>query len=188
MTRKLYWGLAVFIIVIIGVAVILLIHTTDTKIKEPANWTAHSTYFMRIYKKNGVDPPPQGYAYRMSEPGVLRLDENGDPILYKEGEAVFYIGIGIGFAPTFEQYQNYLHLIQLRDAERHAGNVNKADQLHAEIVQLKADAQGEIPIVSSSQAVPTHLAEAAAKERSRRASKIMKEAYIDMGLGYMIDY
>ena len=179
MCRRLYWGLTVLIVILFTSSVFLLTRR---------NTNTEMGYHERIYKKYGVQPPPPGYAYRMSDPGVLRLDEDGNPILYKKGEAVFDIVIGIGFAPTYEQYQHYLHLIRLRDAARHAGNDNRADRLNAEIGQLKADAQGEIPVVSCSLGVPKHLAEAAIKKADRRASEIMKQAYIDMGLGYMIDY
>ena len=244
MRNKLYWGLGILIVLLIGAFVFVMVnknaqikqleaeaekaqdkanqmkdtppvaregfkmvphgdHWHEVPIDAPDTWqgephepivkdapvtTERLGYYAKIYKKYGVEPPPPGYAYRMSDPGVLRLDGYGKPILYKEGEAVFDIVIGIGFAPTYEQYQHYLHLIQLRDAARHAGDDNRADQLNAEIDQLEADAQGEIPVVSSSQAVPTHLAEEAKVERSRKASQIMKQAYIDMGLGYMIDY
>lgn len=143
-------------------------------------------YYERIYKKYGIAPPPSGYAYRMSAPGILRLDEKGKPILYKKGEAVFDIVITTGFAPTYEQYQHYLELIRRRDEASRAGNDGRADQLNAEITQLKSNAQGDIPSVSASLAVPTHLAETAAAETDQKASEIMRQAYIDMGLGYMV--
>ncbi|MCY3550248.1 MAG: hypothetical protein OXH39_07290, partial [Candidatus Poribacteria bacterium] len=40
----------------------------------------------RYYQQMGVDPPPKGYTYIMSEPGVPKFDENGMPILLKLGE------------------------------------------------------------------------------------------------------
>lgn len=144
-------------------------------------------YFERIYKKYGVEPPPPGYWYRMSDPGVLKLDENGNPILYKEGEAVFDIHKIPGFAPTYEQYQHYKELIQRRDHARRTGNDARADQLNVEIRQLKEDAQGLIPFVTASQLVPSHLVEEAKTERDRRSSEIIRQAYIDMGLGYMVE-
>ena len=161
---------------------------TQSPMTKKTETTERLGYFARIYKKYGVEPPPPGYAYRMSDPGVLKLDEKGDPILYKKGEPIFDIGKGIGFAPTYEQYKRYEQLIQLWTAAQHAGANNKADQYRAEIDQLEAAAQGEIPVVTSTLAVPKHLYESAEAEANRKASQIMKQAYIDFGLGYMVDY
>ena len=144
--------------------------------------TFYTPYYMRIYKKYGVDPPPIGYTYRMLEPGILRLDENGNPILKKIGAPVVDIHKVPGFAPTYEQYIHYKELIRLRDHERRTGNDAAADQLNAEIRQLKDQAQGLIPIASSSRGRATE------EEEDRLVSKVLRQAYIDMGLGYMIDY
>ena len=156
--------------------------TTQTKnalqgATEKQGATVRLGYFERIYKKYGVEPPPPGYAYRMSDPGVLKLDENGNPMLYKEGEPIFDVAIGTGFAPTYEQYQHYLHLIKVRDIERHAGNDAEADRLNAEIAQLKKEARGDIPVVTSTQSAPKHIIEATAEARSQRASELMRQAY-----------
>ncbi len=242
MRRKMYWGLAVLIVILFTAGVFLLMQrnidlepevvfeppspeviqkikediaerkaqgvdeqpppgetsenrtptATQTKnalqgATEKQGGTVRLGYFERIYKKYGVEPPPPGYAYRMSDPGVLKLDENGNPMLYKEGEPIFDVAIGTGFAPTYEQYQHYLHLIKVRDIERHAGNDAEADRLNAEIDQLEKEAQGDIPIVTASQSVPTHLAEAASVATDQRASEILRQAYIDMDLGYMVE-
>ena len=256
MTRKIYWGLAILIVLLIGVSVFLLMQNTDTEPKviindvseeqlddirkqihsqikstpkppdEPGfKWVWHQnhwdkvkidevvsktpvvqektpiregengspnqyvkpgSYHDRLYKKYGVDPPPLGYDYRRSDPWVLKLDENGNPILYKIGEAVFDVHKVPGFAPTYEQYQQYKELIRKRDHERRTGNDAAADQFNAEIYQLKSKAQGLIPIVGSSLGVPTHLAKSALEAEDRRASEILRQAYIDMGLGHMV--
>ncbi len=149
--------------------------------------TERLSYYERIYKKYGVVPPPPGYRYRMTEPGVLKLDENRKPILYKEGEPVFDIHKIPGFAPTYEQYQEYEALIRQRDEERWAGNDARAEQLNAEIRQLKGKAQGSIPFVTGSLGVPTHLKEEASAEMDRRAHEVIKQAYIDMGLEHMVE-
>ena len=148
----------------------------------------HVSYHDRLYKKYDVPPPPPGYKYRMSDPGVLVLDDNGDPIMYKEGEAVFYISKVPGFAPTREQYKYYQELIRKRDHERSTGNNAAADQFNEEIRQLKAEAQGLIPSVSSSLGAEKHLYEAAEAEQERRSTEVIKQAYIDMGLGHMVSY
>ena len=148
----------------------------------------HDYYYDRVYKKYGVPPPPPGYGYRMSDPGVLRLDDNGNPILYKEGEPVFDVHKIPGFAPTREQYQYYKELIRKRDHERRTGNDAAADQFNAKIRQLKAEAQGVIPFVTSSLGIESHLYEAAKADQERKAGEIMKQAYIDMGLGHMVGH
>ncbi len=149
--------------------------------------TDATPFYRRLYKRYGVEPPPPGYAYVRSDPNVITLDKNGNPILYKRGEALFEITKITGFAPTYEQYQQYQQLRARRDAARNRGDKAEAERLIAEIAKFKADARGSIPFISSSLATETHLYEAARTKASERATKVMQQAYIEMGLGYMVE-
>ena len=143
--------------------------------------TFYTPYYMRIYKKYGVDPPPPGYTYRFLEPSVLRLDENGNPILKKIGAPVCDIKLVPGFAPTYEQYIRYKELIRRRDNERWTGNDAAADQYTEKIRQLKEKAQGLIPIAFSSRGHATK------EEEDRLVNKVLRQAYIDLGLEHLFN-
>ncbi len=102
--------------------------------------------FDQFYLQRGLKPPPRGYQYRWKDIGVPLLDENGTPVLQKEGEPCVEIKMGVGFAPTREEYERYQ---QLQDAQGWAesrGDVAEVNRLTAEIEALEASVQRMRPL------------------------------------------
>lgn len=108
----------------------------DPKIKD---WSkAHRA------RRAGVKPPPPGYEYRYMN-GKLWLDNEGNPILFKEDSFTISMRLGIGYAPTFEQHQSISLLEARRYEENVQGNIKMVKQLDIEIAYLKYQARGELP-------------------------------------------
>lgn len=102
--------------------------------------------FDQFYLQRGLKPPPKGYKYRWKEIGVPLLDENGNPVLQKEGEPLVEIKMGIGFAPTLEEYERYKQLREDYEWADTRGEVAKADRLAAEIKALEDSVQRMRPL------------------------------------------
>lgn len=107
----------------------------------------------QFYLQHGLDPPPQGYKYRWKDIGVPLLDENGDPVLQKEGEPWVTINYGIGFAPTREEYEKYEQLQEDQGWAESRGDVAEVARLTAEIEALEASVQRMRPLGATSIAV-----------------------------------
>ena len=146
--------------------------------------TVHHEFYAQSL---GVEPPPEGYYYRVQANGHPVLDENGKPRLFKEGEPIITVKKGIGFAPTREQYKQYKELVAKHDRAYLAGNTAEAARIDAQIEELRAEARGEVPIVTSSLIAPTSQYAAARAAANLKINEISDQAYRDMGLGYMVD-
>ena len=102
--------------------------------------------FDQFYLQHGLKPPPRGYKYVWKDVFVPRLDEDGNPILLKEGDPWVEIKMGIGFAPTLEEYERYEQLREDYEWADTRGEVAKAERLAAEIEALEASVQRMRPI------------------------------------------
>jgi hypothetical protein len=102
--------------------------------------------FDQFYIQHGLKPPPKGYEYVWKDEGVARLDEDGNPILLKKGDPWVEIKMGIGFAPTLEEYQRYEQLREDYEWADTRGEVAKAKRLAADIEALEASVQRMRPI------------------------------------------
>ena len=135
----------------------------------------------------GVEPPPDGYYYRVQSNGHPVLDENGTPKLFKKGEPIFTVKTIIGFAPTREQYRQYKALVSKHDRAYLAGNTAEVERFSALIDELRAEARGKVPLVTSSMRSSPSYPAISEAEHAKRVSEISNQAYRDMGLGYMVD-
>ena len=138
---------------------------------------------------------PEGYVYRVRESHqthvVLWLDENGYPILKKEGEPSFGIVWGTGFRPTPEEYAEYKELVaQYAEVRAQTTSSPELDRLSAEIKKFKESHTGEVPhFVGISYSIPGHVDKDAYLSRARRISgQLLEDAYRKAGLAYMLDY
>ncbi|MCG9133487.1 hypothetical protein J5I95_17590 [Candidatus Poribacteria bacterium] len=105
--------------------------------------------FDQFYIQHGLKPPPKGYEYVWKDEGVARLDEDGNPILLKKGDPWVEIKMGIGFAPTLEEYERYKQLREDHGWAVSRSEVAKAERLAAEIEAFEASVQRMRPISSS---------------------------------------
>ncbi len=125
--------------------------------------------FDQFYHQRGLNPPPKGYEYVWKDIGVVLLDENGDPVLKKEGEPWVTVKYGIGFAPTLEEYERYEQLQEDLGWADSRGDVAESDRLRAEIEALEASVQRMRPISA--------MATAVGAEESSKMSRRRKEKY-----------
>ena len=140
----------------------------------------------QFYAQAGVEPPPEGYGYLWESPFVVKRDENGEPMQYKIGEPIITIFYAQGFAPTQAQYERYKELQAEANLAELEGDFDTAQQLHNEIQQIRANAQGEVPHAHSRLVVPANMDfEAAEYNEQRQIEKALDEAYAEMGLGYL---
>ena len=236
MKRRIYWGLVILIILLIGASVFLLTRTTDTKPKnvyidvdpsEPGNQSSKKlseTYkftkwweenkanlvtndteqaegnipdgqkvdkfpdfhsltpeqqqwiFDQFYVQRGLKPPPRGYQYRWKDINVPLLDENGNPVLHKIGEPYVEIEMGIGFAPTREEFEKYNQLQAERDlAEVSLNSSSEVDRLDAEIKALEAAVQRMRPLSVMSTSIGDEAASKAARVRREKYNAALRE-------------
>ena len=144
----------------------------------------------QFYARFGLKPPPEGLYYRVHADKTPVLDENGEPRLFSYYEPSYNVFTRIGFAPTREQYEHYQQLERDLRFAQDQDDTTEVARLKAEIEQLKADAQGELPDFTSSGAVPTSLFETAAyqAERRRRDKEMRAQLYREWGLGHLPAY
>ena len=100
------------------------------------------------YRQSGLELPPEGYKYVWLDVGIPRRDENGNPILLKEGEPFFEVTTALGFAPTQEEFAQYQQLEKDRIAAVLRGNDAEVDRLNAARRRFRAEHRGEIPTIS----------------------------------------
>lgn len=100
----------------------------------------------QFYLQRGLKPPPKGYKYVWKKIGVVLLDDNGKPVLQKEGEPWVTIQYGIGFAPTLEEYERYQKLQDDQGWAESRGDVAEVARLTAEIEALEASVQRMRPL------------------------------------------
>ena len=139
----------------------------------------------QFYIQHGLKPPPRGYEYVWKDEGVPRLDENGQPILLKKGDPWVEIKMGIGFAPTLEEYERYEQLREDHGWADSRGDVAEAERLAAEIEALEASVQRMRPLsMMSVWSGPTGTHD---KARSRRiAREKYNTALREYGLAHLI--
>ena len=140
----------------------------------------------QFYAQAGVEPPPEGYDYLWEAPHVVKRDENGEPILHKNGEPVIEISYQRGFAPTYEQYQRFKQLRAEALAAEAEGDLDTAQAARDEMKWIWDNAQGEVPTASSILATPVSVSAEEAREiHIRYIDAALDEAYQEIGLGYM---
>ena len=100
----------------------------------------------QFYIQFGLKVPPRGYNYRWKEPGVPYLDENGHPVLHRLDEPIVDIEIGIGFAPTLEEFEKYKKLYDDQGWAEARGDVEEAARLQAELDALIESVQRMRPV------------------------------------------
>ena len=138
--------------------------------------------FDQFYLQHGLKPPPKGYKYRWKDMGVVLLDENGDPVLQKEGEPWVEIKYGIGFAPTLEEFERYEKLQDDQGWAESRGDVAEAERLKAEIEALEASVQRMRPL----SAMATAIGDEAASKMSRRRREKLNAALREYDLEHLI--
>lgn len=162
----------------------------------PGAWTRLSIeerMNVRVQELNnfGFPPTPSGYSIRLRETNeLLRLDENGNPILHKNHEPYFRIVTEIGFAPTREEYERYKEM-QHEYSQAHGwGRAAEAERINAELKAFRLSCYREIPDVVSSLTDPPGTTKADADARLTRAIEISKQVlyneYRKMGFDYLI--
>lgn len=125
-------------------------------------------------KAAGLKPPPPGHYYIQRANGEYRLVKRGEPIV-----SISYV---TGFAPTPEQLELYLQLEQ-ELYRAYARNDNaEVNRIHAEIEDLKAQAQGKVPMAGG-----IFVGEIDPEVLRRANQKRLDEAYRELGLGHMVE-
>ena len=139
--------------------------------------------WVEFYRQRGVDgPPPEGYHYVWIN-GKAERDENGDPILLREGELYFQVSICNGFRPTPEQYEQYQQLKQDYEEAYMQGHMDEFKQIGAELKKFREEHLGELPSITTlsqkgyDRSDPRH---------SERRTELLAELYRKAGLDYLI--
>ena len=144
----------------------------------------------QFYASLGLEPPPEGFYYRVHVDNTPVLNENGEPRLFSYYEPSYNVYTRIGFAPTREQYERYQQLERDLKFVQDQGDTTEVARLEADIERLKADAQGELPDFTSSVMAPTSLYNTAAyqAEIRRRDKEMRAHLYREWGLGHLPTY
>ena len=129
--------------------------------------------------EDGVIQPPEGYRYIWADPGVLRLDENGNPILLREGEPFFEIVPCIGFAPTREEFRQYQQLQQDKVDAIKRGDDAEVDRLSQALRRFYEEHRGEIPSIAASGGTR-------GVDYTEKTRKLLYAAYIEAGFDYLV--
>lgn len=100
----------------------------------------------QFYVQFGLEVPPKGYDYHWKEPGVPHLDENGKPILRRLDEPYVEVEMGIGFAPTRQELEQYNKIYDDMGWATARGDLAEANRLEAELDALVESVQRMRPI------------------------------------------
>ncbi len=138
----------------------------------------------QFYVQFGLEPPPDGYDYHWKDAGVPYLDENGKPVLRRLDEPIVEIEMGIGFAPTLEEFERWEKLYDDQGWAEARGDVDEAKRLKAEMDALEASVQRMRPLT-----VSAYGSTAEAKSKSDRfATEKMCAALREHGLAHLISH
>ena len=141
------------------------------------------------YESQGLKVPPKGYHYIWDgETEEVLRDENGDPLLLNEYEPYMEWSTIQGFAPTREQWERYQQLqFDLSEAE-YRQDTNEVQRIRDEMAQIEANAQGELPSISSGLWVVPQGEDPEAFDALmlRKLEEAQQQAYRDMGLEYLL--
>lgn len=129
----------------------------------------------QFYVQYGLKPPPHGYDYDWKEPGVPYLDENGNPVLRRLDEPVVRIRMGIGFAPTKEEFEKHNQLKNDRWRAKKRDDVAEVARLDAEIAALKAAAQRMRPLNVMSISTNAEAGSKASRFRKEKFNAALRE-------------
>ena len=141
--------------------------------------------FDQYYHQIGLKPPPPGYRYRWKAENVPLLDENGDPVLHKIGEPEVHIKMGLGFAPTREELEEYEQLKRDMNLALASGDVAEKDRVLAKMEAFRASVRRMRPVHAGTLA--TNSEEKAKAHRVTREK--LRAALREHGLGHLIpDY
>ena len=151
MRRIMNWGIITLVILILGAGVVQK-HIAD-----------------RFYTQFGLKVPPRGYDYVWKDAWVPELDENGNPVLRRLDEPVIKIRMGVGFAPTKEQFEKYNQLNLDRWRAEKRDDAAEVARLTEEIEALEASAQRMRPLSVSSLSV--------SDEQASKANRMAKEKF-----------
>ena len=167
---------------------------TATNTPHPLDYLSgeeREEWIRQRYALFGLEPPPKGYEY-LWDPEIenAKRDESGSPILHRIGEPIIDVKIEwtrIGFAPTAEQYEQYLLLeAQFARAEA-AGDTTTARRLADELKALEAEAQGELPVAYTSSTFDGVVSpEEVQSINSRYITEALERAYRERGLEHLI--
>lgn len=141
------------------------------------------SYESGYLSKYGVPAPPVGSKWRHF------LDKDGNVhVLYPGEVTVIRVDTKIGFAPTKTQFDKYQQLKQDHKTAVQEKRLRDAEKIADEIRQLKAQAQGKIPIGAF---VLLDADTSMSKERQKElqiqaAYKAQRDAYIEMGLAHIM--
>ena len=109
----------------------------------------------------------------------LRLDENGNPILLREGEPFFEIVPCIGFAPTREEFRQYQQLQQDKVDAIKRGDDAEVDRLSQALRRFYEEHRGEIPSIAASGGTR-------GVDYTEETRKLLYAAYIEAGFDYLV--
>lgn len=158
------------------------------KSNTPPDWNSLTSkqkqqIFDQFYVQYGLKVPPRGYDYDWKDVGVPYLDENGKPILRRLDEPIIRIQMGVGFAPTLEEFKRHKQLMFDAGVAESRGDFAEAERIEAEIKALEASAQRMRPLFVSSSGTT-----AEAKSKSRQFAKAAyNKALREHGLAHLIN-
>ena len=182
MRRKWYWGIIVLTVILFTAGVFLL--TQRNIHMEPETENPERRKWLR----EGESKP--GYFHSYDEDGYLVCDENGELIQVRYGDPYFEIFTVIGFRPTYEEYQTYRKLEEQLEQAYKAGNTAERDRLLDEVVQFRADHQGELPDLTATTVYDNTVSESYIEQNRKRIGRMASEKkdqlYREWGLGYLI--
>ena len=162
---------------------------TGQKVGNPPDWDSLTPEQKQhiadqFYVQYGLKPPPPGYDYDWKGVGVPYLDENGEPVLRRLDEPVIRINMGIGFAPTLEEFKKWEKLFDDQGWAEARGDHAEAARLTAEMEALEASVQRMRPL-----SVSSVWSTAEAKSKSRQfAKEKMQAALREHGFAHLISY
>ena len=129
---------------------------------------------LEAYRKEwGEDPPPMDADWQHMR------NHNGEILRHYDNSVTVFYKIGIGFAPTLEQWEQHETLqAEIAEAERR-GDTAEYDRILAELKTLIAASQGPVPIIDGGVYSGDPISKA---KKSRKRNDAIKDVYRKFGL------
>ena len=138
MTRRMYWGVAILILLLGSAAVFI---NVNERVKMEAMAKHLREQQLAEYVAKWGEPPSPDGSYHHT------FDNHGDVLRHYRGTSIVsHYRIEVGFAPTISELKRYKQLIAERKEAIHKSNFEEVPRIDDKIQTLVNSAQREVPV------------------------------------------
>lgn len=176
MTRRMYWGVAILIL-LFGSAAVFKIVNERAELEAMAKQLGEKQ-LAEYLAKWGEPPSPDG-SYQHT------FDNHGNVLRHYRGTSIVsHYRIEVGFAPTISELERYKQLLAERKEVIRKSNFEEVPRIDDEIESLVNSAQREVPVPFGYGYYGPQITEG---ERTNLRNQALKSFYERMGVPHLFE-